>query len=242
MVYRKKTYRRKKRTYKKRTGAYKPKFGLSRQVIPFTREKETYFRLNDLTGNTQTPFQNFVHTGDGGVVGRISLMLNQLPSHTEFTNLFRQYKLTGMKIIFYPAANTTVAGVTREEGGPYANNNIMIRVMKNYTGIEMGAGNQISEWSQIQAKKQWMLSSTKPSSIYCPLHQIADVRANQDSSTNEQVIIRPKYCSTNDPNVVHQGLNIRFDSLNGIPLQQTDRIWPEFRIVCKYYFRCKGVA
>ena len=242
MPYRKKTYRRKKRTYRKRTGAYKPRMGLSRQIIPFTREKETYFRLNDLTGNSSSPFENFVHTNDGGVVGRISLMLNQLPQYSEFTNLFRQYKLTGMKIIFYPAANTTVAGSARDEGGPYANNNILIRVMKNYTGIPMASGNEIHEWSQIQAKKQWILATNKPSSIYCPLVQLTDVRANEDSSTNEQVISRPKFCSTNDPNVVHQSLNIRFDSLNGTALQQTDRIWPEFRIVCKYYFRCKGVA
>lgn len=241
--YKKKApYRKRTKKYAKKGTYFKRQKGLSRSVIPFTREKETYFHLHDLTGNGITPFSNFVHTGDGGVVGRISLMLNQLPAFDDFTNLFRQYKLTGIKIIFYPASNTTVAGGTRDAAGPNSNNGVLIRVMKNYTGIAMAAGNTISEWSQIQAKKQWILSQTHPTSIYCPLRQMTDVRSGNDMSSNEQVVSRPKWISTNDPNVIHQGLNIRFDSLNGEPLEDEARIWPEFRIVAKYYFMCKGVA
>lgn len=58
----------------------------------------------------------------------------------------------------------------------------------------------------------------------------------------EYSVIRPRYVSTNHADALFYGLNIRFDSLNGVPLAQTDQIWPQFRIVCKIYLSCKGVA
>ena len=93
-----------KRVYKKRRyplQKFKPVRGMTRAVMPFTREVETYFHLSDLTGNTTAPFKNFQHTTDGGVVGQISLALEDLPSHSDFTNLFRQYKLNYMKTMTY---------------------------------------------------------------------------------------------------------------------------------------------
>lgn len=73
----------KKKTYSKyKKQIYKPyKGGLLGQVIPFTRETETYFRLNDLTGANGI-LENFVHTTDGGAVGQISVKLNMFAGHT----------------------------------------------------------------------------------------------------------------------------------------------------------------
>lgn len=243
-AYKKKRFIRRKKFYKRKTykSVGRKGVGLGRTTIALTRERETYFRLYDLTGNNTEPFQNFVHTNDGGVVGRINVMLNQLPSYTEFTNLFRQYKISGIKITFYPAANCTIAGGTRDESGPNTGNGVMIRVMKNYTGVAMQSGNTISEWSQVMAKKQWILNQGRPTSIYCPLNILLDARAGIAMDTNEQVISRPKFVSTNDPNVIHSGLNVRFDSLNGESLNDSVRAWPEFRIVAKYYLKLKGVA
>jgi hypothetical protein len=233
-----------KRVYKKRRyplQKFKPVRGMTRAVMPFTREVETYFHLSDLTGNTTAPFKNFQHTTDGGVVGQISLALEDLPSHSDFTNLFRQYKLNYMKIIMIPAANTTLPGETRDEGGNYSNNQILIRTMFNRTGIAIGAGNTISEWSQVQAKKQWVLARDKPTVITCKLSQLSNT-VDATTSTEVSSIVRPRYISTNNTGAKHYGLNIRFDSLNGNPLSQSDHIWPQFRIMCKAYFTCKGVA
>lgn len=214
--------------------------GLSRSVIPFTRERETYFKLNDLTGTGTQPFDQIVHTADGGAVGQIRVSLDDFPNHTDFTNLFRQYKINYLKLIFYPSANVVPAGSTRDEGGSYSNNQVLIRTMLNRTGIAMGAGNTISEWSQIQAKKQWMLATDKPTTITCKLSQLSQVF--DSTGGTEPCVIKPKYVSTNHPDIFHYGLNVRFDSLNGTALNQTDQIWPSFRIVAKAYFTCKGVA
>jgi hypothetical protein len=243
-------YARKKKVFRRKTRPrqlFKFSRGLSRSVIPFTRERETYFHLSDLTGKTTPPFKNFVHTTDGGVVGQIRITLADLgDSHTDFTNLFRQYKLNYIKIIFYPAANTVTSGSTRDEGGNYSNNQVLIRTKLNRTGISIGAGNTISEWSQVQAKKQWMLATDKPTSIGCRLSQLSPVAGGESyppgASDEEYSVVKPRYVSTNHTEVLHQGLDIRFDSLNGEALSQGDQIWPQFRIVAKVYLTCKGVA
>ena len=215
--------------------------GLSRSIIPFTRERETYFHLSDLTGNTTAPFSNFTHTNDGGVVGQINIRLSDFPSSSDFTNLFRQYKLNYIKITLIPSANTVLPGEARDEGGPHSNNQVLIRTMLNRTGIAVGAGNTIAEWSQIQAKKQWVLARDKPTVITCKLSQLVPTANAADDNLVDSVV-KPRYISTNFTSAVHYGLNIRFDSLNGNPLSQTDHIWPQFRIIAKCYFTCKRVA
>jgi hypothetical protein len=120
------------------------------------------------------------------------------------------------------------------------NNNVLIRVCKNQTGIAMGAGNTISEWSQIQAKRQWMLATNKPTKIKCPLSMLYEITEGTSTSV---AVGKPRYISTNNPSVTHYGLNLRFDSLSGIALSAGEtNVWPQFRIVAKIYLTCKGVA
>ena len=238
-----KSKERKYSTYKKKYPLQKFSFGsgLSRQIVPFTRERETYFRLFDLTGSNTAPFDNIVHTDDGGAVGQISIKLSDFPGHTDFTNLFRQYKLNYMKLTFYPAANAIPGGVVRDEGGNYSNNNILIRTKLNRTGIAIGSGNTISEWSQVQAKKQWMLAQDKPTTIMCKLNQLGSV-SHGDGTSVTDAVSAPRYISTNDPDVNHLGLDVRFDSCSGLAIDNDNAVWPQFRIVCKVYMTCKGVA
>lgn len=240
--YQPKNRRNKKQIRRKTYPLQKFRFGkgLSRQVVPFTRERETYFKLSDLTGTGTQPFHQFVHTNDGGCVGQIAVTLADYPASEDFTNLFRQYKLNYMKIIMYPSGNVVPSGATRDEGGTYSNNQILVRTKLNRTGIAIGAGNTIAEWSQIQAKKQWMLATDKPTVITCRLNTHELVKTASGAST--PAIGYPKYITTNETGVEHFGLDIRFDSLNGTPIDQEDQIWPQFRIISKLYFTCKGVA
>jgi hypothetical protein len=213
--------------------------------MPFTRERETYFHLSDLTGSATAPFSNFTHTNDGGVVGQLRVQLDDFPAESDFTNLFRQYKINAIKVTMYPSANTTLSGASGDisQGGNYSNNQVLIRTMYNKTGIAIGAGNTISEWSQIQAKKQWMLARDRPTTIYCPTSMLVPIAAGDAEHANyEYAVTLPKYVSTNHPDAIYYGLNIRFDSLNGTALSQSDQIWPQFRIVAKIYMTCKGVA
>lgn len=224
-----------RRLYKRKQSIYKPQMGLSKSVMPFTRERETYFILHDLTGAGTSPFNNLVHTADGGVAGNLDVKLSDFPSSSDFTNLFRQYKINYLKVTFYPASNTTIAGDDSAH-----NNNILIRTMYNKTGIAMGAGNTISEWSQVQAKKQWLLARNKPTTITCPLSMLYEVN---DGTTTGTAVGRPRYISTNNPSVPFFGLNLRFDSCDGTALSAGDvNLWPSFRVVAKIYLTCKGVA
>ena len=107
----------------------------------------------------------------------------------------------------------------------------------------MGSGNTIAEWSQVQAKKQWILAQNKPTTITMRLSQLTPVVGPElTAGSEEYAVVKPRYISTNHTGIGHFGLNIRFDSLDGTALNQTDRVWPEFRIVAKIYMTCKGVA
>lgn len=248
--------RKKKQVNRSRYPAQKFRFskGLSRSIVPFTRERETYFRLEDLTGTGTSPFGNFVHTTDGGVVGQIAIKLTDYPSSSDFTNLFRQYKLNYMKIILVPSATQTQTGNATGTGVYDYNKQVMVRTKLNRTGIAIGAGNTISEWSQVQAKKQWVLAREKATIITCRLSQLGVAQSGGlpvESATaqTEWTVMKPKYISTNNPQVTHFGLDIRFDSVDGTSLNQgldsegkQIRIFPDFRIISKVYFTCKGVA
>merc|ERR1712072_1511819 len=85
----KKRVYRKKKAYKKKQKLFKPQRGLTRSIIPFTRERETYFHLSDLTGSATAPFSNFQHTSDGGVVGQLRVQLDDFPNNNSITIIIK---------------------------------------------------------------------------------------------------------------------------------------------------------
>ena len=220
--------------------------GLSRGVIPFTRERETFVRLDTLAGidDGAGTFINMIRTDDGGIAGRIRIRLSNLTNHTDFTNLFKEYKINYIKLTFIPAGN--VAGTRTDLRDPATmngNKNILIRTMINRTNEVPTADNKIEDWAQIQAKKQWVLVQDKPTSITCALSQLSVIQTGDAASYSTNNVQKPKYISTNAASVNHYGLTVRFDSLDGtkITLENGD-LWPRFRLITKVYFTCKGVA
>lgn len=226
---------------------FKFKKGLMRSVVPFTREKETYCRLDTLTGldDGAGTYISMVRTDDGGIVGRIRIRLNNLPDSSDFTNLFKEYKLNYLKLTFIPAGNVAQTHVTDRAGTTTTggNKNVLIRVCLNRTDEVPDASDEIANWSQLQAKKQWVLVQDRPTTITCKLSQLKLVQ-RADSSTT-YTIQKPQYISTDNTDVNHYGLTLRFDSLDGTPIndeEDSGDLWPKFRIISKVYFTCKGVA
>lgn len=243
-------YMRKKKGYQnknKTRQVFKPHKGISRSVIPFTREKETYCRLDTLAGldDGAGTYISMVRA-DGGIVGRIRIRLNNLPNSSEFTNLFKEYKLNYLKLTFIPAGNiaATTTYVNERDGAAQAilgNKQVLIRTCLNRTGEVPDATDTIDNWSQIQAKKQWVLARDKPTTITCKLNQLKIVE--RGAGLNSTSTAKPTYISTDLADVNHYGLNLRFDSLDGTAINAANGdIWPKFRVISKVYFTCKGVA
>lgn len=224
---------------------FKPRMGLSRSVIPFTREKETYCRLDTLAGldDGAGTYLSMVRTNDGGVAGRVRIRLNNLPNSSEFTNLFKEYKLNYLKLTFYPAGNVAGTRVDERDGASPGNKNILIRTTLNRTNEVPDATDSIDHWSQIQAKKQWLLVQDRPTTITMKLNQLSKVQAGAVNGYSTHSVSKPQYISTNNADVNHYGITLRFDSLDGTAIDAANGdIWPKFRVVSKAYFTCKGVA
>lgn len=232
----------KRSTYPRQKFRFKK--GLMRSIVPFTREKETYVRLDNLTGidDGAGTYISMVRTDDGGIVGRIRIRLNNLVDSTDFTNLFKEYKLNYLKLTFIPAGNTVPTNTDLSDPRvTNGNKQVMIRTCLNRTGDVPGVDDEISHWSQLQAKKQWVLVQDKPTTITCKLNQLIAVQ--QGELLNGTQICKPKYISTEITGVNHYGLNLRFDSLDGTPINAANGdIWPKFRVISKVYFTCRGVA
>lgn len=225
---------------------FRLKKGLTRSVVPFTREKETYVRLDTLAGidDGAGTYISMVRTDDGGIAGRIRIRLNNLPNSSDFTNLFKEYKLNYLKLTFYPAGN--VAGTRADTSDPptmIGNKNIMIRTCLNRSNEVPTVADSVNDWSQLQAKKQWMLVQNRPTTITCKLNQLTTIQSGDAAGYSKHVITKPKYISTNNTDINHYGLTVRFDSLDGTAITAANGdIWPRFRLVSKLYFTCKGVA
>jgi hypothetical protein len=219
---------------------------LTRSIMPFTRERETVVRLDTRSGidNGAGTFIDMIRTNDGGLVGRIRVRLSNLNNSTDFTNLFKEYKLNYIKMTFIPAGN--VAGTRTDLRDPATmngNKNILIRTMLNRTNEVPTDLNTVNDWAQVQAKKQWVLVQDKPTTITCKLNQLSVVQSGDAASYATNTMQTPQYISTNSPSVNHYGLTVRFDSIDGTAITEANGdLWPRFRLITKVYFTCRGVA
>ncbi len=136
----------------------------------------------------------------------------------------------------YPAANTFSAGT----GVSTQNNNIMIRMAPNQTGVPIAAGNTVGDWNQLQAKKRWVIRPDRPIIFFTKLHQLTEL----DNQTGTVVygVKRPSFVETTSPDVLHYGNNIRFDPVDVTnPMVINNDSFPHMKIIQKLYFQTRGV-
>lgn len=94
--YNRKTTRRFKRRFNKSVKLYRPP--LSKKIHYFKRTYMVDYSVNDTLTNYASMFR-----------------LNDLPSYTEFTNLFDQFRITGVKINFIFDKNTSLISLSPTE-------------------------------------------------------------------------------------------------------------------------------
>lgn len=242
MPYRRRTTMRKrpqrgrKRAYYRRRRTGIPRAPSRMAVYSFTRDIETNLDLGRIVAGGNGPL-NLWYTSDGGIAGTHSITLDELPLHTEFVPLFKQYRLAAVKTYMYPAANTFTAGT----GVSTQNNNVMVRMCPNHTGTPMAAGNTAVDWNQLQAKKRWIVRPDKPIVWYTPLKQRVLVESTPPQTS--YAVGRPKFVDTeNNRFVEHYGLNIRFDPVDASnPMALANNSFPVFKVIQKVYFQMKGV-
>lgn len=201
---------------------------LKQKVVRFKRDLEETLQLN----SSAAP-EGWTLDGSSRIYKNLAWSLGSLGStNSDFTNLFRMYRLKGARMKFY-FSNTESDSV----GNNRSNSQLMVRMAPNQRG-EPEALDQ-SYWQQIQAKKYKLaLNGGRPLDIYMPLKQ----RNSTESSTGTTYTMQtPKWIANDITNVAHHGINVAIDRLDGQGFSNGASNYQYVKIITTIYFECRGV-
>lgn len=200
---------------------------LVQKVIPFKRDLEATLNL---TGSG--PPEGWSVSGNR-IYKALGWSLSSLGNYTDFTNLFRNYRIKAARVRLY--FSNTMSGV--EDSNSHANSQILVRMAPNHRGQSDALDD--AYWATIQAKKYKLgLNGGKPLDIYMPLVQRNELTSSTGTGTST---MSPKFISTDTSNVVHWGLNMSFERADGQAFSSGFANTQRVRMITTLYFQMKGV-
>lgn len=223
MVYRKRSYPKRKRTYKKRRtmNISRPRMRMGSKVVFIKRT----FRALTWTPDVATTSGFWRNSG---------YTLNVMPSSTDVTSLFDQYKINGVKITFRPrydsfagndTTDTTLPGITNQGGcdvhcivDPYN----MTAPSGTYTNANL---NMFLENGRVRT-----YSGNKPFSVFVKPtvdHELGGITSSQRKRT---------WVSTTQPGITHYGAQF-FIADPGL----TGNFGQSWDVYFTYYLACRGI-
>lgn len=198
------------------------------QIYQYSRGRTFNIDLKDQSGHA-----GLTLTSDGGVVWNLEAALSELPDHTEFTNLYSQYRLKALQIKFYPIISETTLGVSE---------NLLIRSTTSRTGRALGAANTEADWLQLQkAKTRVMPRGGRPITFYMKLNQLSKMFSDVASGTEDYTVVSPKFISTTETSCPHYGMQFRFDCTSFATMNNIANGNGQFKVEMKYYLQCRKV-
>lgn len=211
---------------------------MKEQIYNVTRDVESDLDFSRLDASGLGPL-NLFYTNDGGVAGSYAFKLRMLPNYTEFSPLFKEYRILAVQTYLYPSSNCYTSGT----GTNTQDNNLLIRLAPNHSGTAIAAGNTVEDWNQLQAKKRWIVRPDKQIKLYTKLNQRVEAFAETGGivSTN-YTTQKPKWVSTQSPNAIHFGHDIRFDSIDpALAMGIGNDFFPKFKVIQKVYLQLRGI-
>lgn len=190
--------RRARKSFKRVARPMRPK------TYSFTRSFARELNMADVVND------GFFKWHDNGANYDVVLALNDLDGYADFTNLFSQYKLTGVTITFYcPSTNVTLAQPN------VGNSQLIMYTVPNQTGRPRDLTLDETECLNTQCvKKQLMMNANgRGVSMYIPLKQL---RMTYSSLTDtDYAVSTPKFISTDEVATPHYGPALRIQTVSG---------------------------
>lgn len=229
MPYARRPYRRPRRrvrnyrrrnTRRPRTKLGRPSKGLTTSVYKFKRSIVESFNLTSPPSPWDAPDTDAITLS-------AAFKLNDLNDNSDFTNLFAQYKITGVKMEMY-FSSTSIAQVSS------SGDQMIIYWNKN----SVGRGDQTLDEqhfldSQAGRKRVAIVGSGRPISFYMPLKQLSERHGGSLGAT-DYAAVRPKFISTGEPTCLHYGYNMRLQLINNLAISRT-----AVKCIYTYYVTCK---
>lgn len=207
--------------------------GLSPAIYPFKRSTSVVVGLN-----TSAPPEGWSTSGNN-LYRNWGFSLAQLGDYTEFTDLFKYYKLKGVRIQMYFSNTNSTASQGPATASP--NQQILMWMDTNRDGSDLATSGQESTYLTSQtAKKRLCLNTTgRPIDIYMSLRQqnmIYGGAANTDYTT-----VRPKWVATTEPTTPHYGYKMMLQRVDGQAFTSGITNSQFVKIIQTVYFQCKKV-
>lgn len=228
-----KTYRKKKRTYKRKIA----KIGRPPKK-PLSAPRPYYFKRMLSQTATLSSSDSF-WVAQGSNLGKaFAFSLSGLQGDTDFTNLFKYYRLKGARVRMY-FSNTgsvpVVSGTTK-----YPNSQILVTIDRNLNGETADVANESHYLQSQTAKRRIALGGDrKPIDIYMPLKQ-GNLVYQTNTQTNN-TMISPKWLSTDNPDTPHWGYNVMLQRVDGEAFTEGTSNRQSVKILTTLYFQCKKV-
>lgn len=232
IVRRRKRVKRKQPLMKRRVANSK----IGRPMKPATfRFKRTFEQVVDLAAIPSA--SGWIPSGNG-IYKQFVYDLSLLPNSSDFTNLFSEYKLTGVAVKMYFSNN--ISG-SAPSGSGHSNSQLLMRISPNPNGSSDTLTEQFFNESQSTKKRLCLNTLGKPVSIYQPLKQL-NYAYNNSIGSNSYTAQKPRFITTQDQTVEHYGLNCRIDRVDGQALTTGSTNTQYVRIQHTVYLTTKQVS
>lgn len=230
MAFRKKK-RTKKRVNKNKRAGVRVQRGLAPAIYPFKRSMSTTIGLN----TTSLP-EGWSASGNN-LYRNWGFSLAQLGSYSEFTELFKYYKLCGVRVQMY-FSNTNS---NSKDGGASPNQQIIMWIDTNKDGADVAASGLEATYlnSQTAKKKLCLRTTGKPIDIFMPLRQQDIIYGG--IGNNDYATVRPKWISTTEPTTPHFGYKMMLQRVDGQAFTSGLSNSQYCKIIQTLYFKCKKV-
>lgn len=209
----------------------KPAAKVPRSMVPktfkFKRDLEETLQLNPAAAP-----EGWNLDGNFRIYRNLAWALSSVGDSTDFTNLFRQYRIKGARVRLYFSQTASAS-----DDAHFDNAQLLVRMAPNQRGEDQVLNN--AYWQQINAKKyRTAINGGKPLDIYMPLY----VRNEIESSTGTAYSIKkPRFISTTLPNVAHHGLNMSIERVDGQQFTQGSTNYQYAKVITTLYFETRGV-
>lgn len=184
--------------------------------------------------------------GDNGIYKQFVFNLNQLTgaSQTDFTNLFKRYKIAGVKVeLAFNSTGSVISSVPQLNSSTVPGGQLQVYTTPNRSGRARTILNPLTEGvlMNTQAKKKRMaLNGGKPLKYYMRPTQLNQIYA---SATNTDYgVQRAQYISTGEPGAEHYGLEMYINRVDGEALSSgLEGTGQTMRQTTTFYLAFKGV-
>jgi len=228
--------RRRRRMYRKKRTAPRLAKAMRPAIYYFKRRYSEVVTLN-----TSSPPLGWSASGNS-LVRSLIFKLSDLLDYSDFTNLFNQYKLTGVKMEFIFSNTSSGATSNNDETSsvPAINSNsqIIMWMCPNQTGDGVSVSpNQMLKTSS--STKRACINGGRSIHTYQRLNQLGLVYGGVGN--DDHSMTRPRFISTSEPHALHYGQHVCIEKSDQSVFAASTTNYQSVRILYTYYIQTRQV-